>query len=162
YDGFRQKVTDARQTIRDSLSNDYVRKQFDSQALGIQGRVIINGGRYAGAQNREALANASAARVDSLTNNVRASETLEDFEQRLQELKVEGQSQADLGGANQEWADNHVWKLQSAARAKRIQDITRSDAIEGKRMFDDAMKKGQLHGNDIDKTWNFVQGHLYH
>lgn len=161
-DGYRAKINSLRQEIRDGLPNDMARKMYDSQALGIQNRLIQSGSSWAATQNRHAANNASQARIDSAVSASRYSMDDDQFEENLKVIEQQARDQADLGGLDKDSADQHVWKWQSAARAKRIQDATRSDPIAAKRMFDEAMDKGQLHGNDVDKTWNLVQSHLDH
>ena len=162
HEGFTKGINDLRQSFRDSLPNDMARKMFDSEALGIQARLLIAGGRHAASQNASAAQNASQARIDSAVNSSRYGASEEDFNAQLGVIERQARDQADLAGLDKDSADQHVWKWQSAARAHRIQDVARNDPLAAKKMFDEAMSAGQLHGNDVDKTWNFVQGHLDH
>lgn len=158
-DAYPQYIEDlkaARSKISGGLPNEMAQKLFDSQSLSTMGRTIFNGAGHAGQQNKVYANQTSAAKVDAISNQVLANPKDEDaFQDGLQDAEDEVRFQfKDMGDdvADQKWAQkkSELW-------SERIKGM-KNEPNAAQKMLDQAIKDGDIQGEDIAKMTNLVQG----
>lgn len=161
YPQYIKDLQDARKGIRDGLSNDMSGKLFDSQSLSTMGRTIFNGAGHAATQNKAFALNSSKSRVQAIGDQ--ALQTPADeagFLQGLAQTKseVEASMQLNQGaGPDDDITKEAVTQATSKLWSNRIQGLTKTQPIQAGKMLEQAIKSGQVRGEDIGKLTNLVQ-----
>jgi hypothetical protein len=155
---YMQDQQAARESIRDSLSNPMAQKMYDSSSLNFMGRNIFNAAGHAAQQTKVAANNASAARVDTLTNNIGENPNDEEgFQKSVKAIAAETRSQGANGGWSEDQikatTDNNI----SSAVSKRIVGLARTDPFAAQRMFDQATDGKNLNPNDAARVQATIQ-----
>lgn len=155
---YMQDQQAARESIRDSLSNPMAQKMYDSSSLNFMGRNIFNAAGHAAQQTKVAANNASAARVDTLNNNIGENPNDEEgFQKSVKAIAAETRSQGVNGGWSEDQikatTDNNI----SSAVSKRIVGLARTDPFAAQRMFDQATDGKNLNPNDAARVQATIQ-----
>jgi hypothetical protein len=162
YPDYVKGLQDARSDIRDGLSNGMSQKLFDSQSLSTMGRTIFNGAGHAATQNKEFALNSSKSRVQAIGDTALAQPTDDaGFAAGLAQTKAEVEASMQLNqgaGPDDDLTKEAVVQAQSKLWANRIQGLTKTQPIAAGKMLEQAVKDGQVRGEDIGKLTNLVQG----
>lgn len=160
-DAYPQYIKDlqgARQDIRGGLSNEMSGKLFDSESLSTMGRTIFNGAGHAATQNKQYAVSASQARIDAVSDRTLAQPQDEDaFQDGLQDAEDEIRAQGQLKGLAPEAVDQAVSNQTSALWSQRIKGLVRTQPITASKLLDQAIKDGDVQGEDIAKLTNLTQ-----
>ena len=158
YPKYISDLQDARKGLRDGLSNDMSAKLFDSQSLSTMGRTIFNGAGHAATQNKVYALGASKARVDAIGDRTLGTPQDEDaFQDGLADTEDEIRAQGQLQGQAPEAVDQAVSQAKSGLWGQRIKGLVKTQPITAGKMLDQAVKDGEVQGEDIGKLTNLVQ-----
>ena len=161
-DAYPQYIQDLAQTRKDigaGLSNPMAQKLYDGQSLSTYGRTVFNGAGHAATQNKVYALSASQAKVDAISNRTLSMPQDEDaFQDGLQDSEDEVRSQGALKGMDPDAIDLAVANQKSALWSQRIKGIVKTQPIQAGKMLDQAIKDGEVQGEDIAKLTNLVQG----
>src|SRR5215467_2647404 len=160
YEQYQNDVQAIRQKWRDSLTNPAAQRMYDAEGLAIQRRLILSGASHAATQNWDASRLADQARIDSAISTLRYGMNPNDQKGQFDTVETTANKMADDMGMDADARASFVWKWKSAAKAHLIEDVARNHPIEAKQMLLDSLDKRELHSQDIDKVWSFVDGHL--
>lgn len=152
-----QDLQDLRVSTRSGL-NPMAAKMYDASSLSFMGRNIFNAAGHSGQQMKVSANNAADARIDTASNNI--GENPRDdigYQRGKRVIESEIDRKADLGGWTPEQTEASKLNAVSAASAKRIVGLARTDAIGAKSMFDAASKSGALSPVDASKVEATVQ-----
>src|SRR5262249_324146 len=138
--------------VRDGLSNDRVRKDFDRAALSIQRQYTISGARHAASENRVSVANSIQSEIQAGIDTAGDSKRPQEFDQSLRNIDISSRQHADFMGLDPASGAQLSFKNQSAARAERIMSLNRTNPVAAKQEMEDAISKGQLHWQDRDRV----------
>ena len=160
-DAYPQYITDlqdARRGVRDGLSNGMSQKLYDSESLSTMGRTIFNGAGHAATQNKVYAVGASKARVDAISDRTLSTPQDEDaFQDGLQDAEDETRAQGQLQGWGGDQIDQAVSQQTSGLWSQRIKGLVKTQPITAGKMLDQAVKDGDVQGEDIAKLTNLVQ-----
>jgi hypothetical protein len=158
YPKYISDLQDARKGLRDGLSNDMSAKLFDSQSLSTMGRTIFNGAGHAATQNKVYALGASKARVDAIGDRTLGTPQDEDaFQDGLDDTEDEIRAQGQLQGQAPGVVDQAVSQAKSGLWGQRIKGLVKTQPIVAGKMLDQAVKDGEVQGEDIGKLTNLVQ-----
>lgn len=158
---YEKELTDARTRIRGSLSNPMAQKMYDSSTLSTFTRTNLYGASYSGEQNRHYAVSASTARVKTISDEVLANPNDDvAFQSNLAKAQDEIRSQTQIvSGAGPEDPITKAAVAQKTSElwSQRISGVAQHEPVTAGKMLEQALKAGQLQGEDIAKTTNFVQ-----
>lgn len=159
YPRYISDLQDARKGIRDGLPNSMAQKLFDSQSLSTMGRTIFNGAGHAATENKKYALGASKARVDAISDQT-LSQPADDkaFATGLDTAEQEVRAQGQLAGIGDEATNQAVATERSRLWSQRITGMAKQAPIQAGKWLDQAVKSGDLRGEDIAKVTNIVQG----
>jgi hypothetical protein len=158
YPQYIEDVRKARSGIRDGLSNGMSQKLFDTQSLSTMGRTVFNGAGHAATQNKVYANNSSESRIQAIGDNtLSAPQDDASFRNGLNEVEIEVRSQGGLKGWDEEQVNEAIRQRKSWLWSQRIQGLAKSEPIRAGEMLEDAIKKGEVRGQDIAKLTNLTQ-----
>jgi hypothetical protein len=146
----RQAQQDLWQRTRDGLSNPMAQKMFDAKSLGIIARATSRGAWHAAQENRSATSNAYQSEIDAAIDTAINAKTPEEFKQKIDQIDS---TTKDFGAANglaPESAEQLAFKYKSKAEANYIKGVNRRDPVLARKLMDEAIEAGRLHGSDRD------------
>jgi hypothetical protein len=158
YPKYIQDLQDARKGIRDGLPNSMAQKLFDSQSLGTMGRTIFNGAGHAAIENKKYAIGASDARIGAI-NNQALTQPEDDraFIDGVNKVEQEVRAQGALAGIGDEATEQAVAQAKSRLWSQRITGMAKQGPIQAGKWLEEAVKRGDLRGEDIAKVTNIVQ-----
>lgn len=158
YPKYIQDLQEARKGIRDGLPNAMSQKLFDSQSLGTMGRTIFNGAGHAATENKRYALGASNARIGAI-NDQTLSLPQDDraFTDGLTKVEQEVRAQGALAGIGEDATEQAVSQAKSKLWSQRIVGMAKQAPIQAGKWLEDAVKRGDLRGEDIAKVTNIVQ-----
>jgi len=160
YAGFRDSNDQLRQQIRDGMSNPAAAKMFDHTALSVTNRAIIAGADHAASQNRQAAATSATTAIEAAQDSAAYAADDNEFAGHLRTIQGRTQQFGDLAGMDADSIAQLTFKNQSKAIANRIDNTARTDPVAARKMLDESIESGKLHGQDRDRVESFVHSHL--
>lgn len=158
YPKYIQDLQDTRKDIGSGLSNSMSQKMFDASSLSTMGRTVFNGAGHAATQNKAYALGASTARVQAIGDRTLSTPADEDaFQDGLQDSEDEVRAQGQLNGWAPEMVDEKVAQTKSALWSQRITGMVKVQPFTAGKMLDQAVKDGEVQGEDIGKLTNVVQ-----
>lgn len=159
YPQYIQDLKDARKDIGDGLPNDMSRKLYDAGSLSTMGRTVFNGAGHAATENKNYALSASSARVQAIGDQALSTPADDDqFIDNLSDAEDEVRAQGQLKGLAPEAIDEAVAQTTSSLWGQRIQGLVKVQPFKAGEMLKDAIKDGDVRGEDIAKLTNLVQG----
>jgi len=159
YPQYIQDLQDTRKGIRDGLPNAMAQKLYDSQSLSTMGRTIFNGAGHAATENKKYALGASRARVDAISDQALGNPADDaGFKSGLATAEAEVRAQGQLAGIGDEATNQAVATERSRLWSQRITGMAKQAPIQAGKWLDEAVKSGDLRGEDIAKVTNIVQG----
>jgi hypothetical protein len=150
YPGYIQQLKDLREQTGGSL-NPAARKLYDGSTLGTLGRTIFNGAGHAATQDKMYAANSATAQIGANQDAARYARDDADFDSYLGKIEGDVRYRGGLGGWGPEQIEQDVFKEKSTAWAKRIENISRTEPIRARQMYNEQLAKHTLHSVDIDR-----------
>jgi hypothetical protein len=158
YPQYISDLKDARANVRNGLSNGMSAKLYDSESLSTMGRTIFNGAGHAATQNKVYAVGASEARVAAISDRTLSTPQDEDaFQDGLQDAEDEVRAQGQLKGWGGDQVEEAVSQQTSGLWAQRIKGLVKTQPITAGKMLEQAVKDGDVQGEDIAKLTNLVQ-----
>lgn len=158
YPKYIQDLQDARTGIRDNLSNGMSQKLFDGSSLSTMGRTIFNGAGHAATQNKQYALGASKARVAAMGDQALSTPADSDaFQDSLADTEDEVRAQGLLQGADPDSINQAVAQEKSKLWGNRITGLAKQQPFTAGKLLDQAIKDGEVRGEDIGKLTNLVQ-----
>jgi hypothetical protein len=155
--GYKDDMKKVREDVGATLSNPMSRKLYDSQSLSTYGRNIFNAAGHAASQLKVYSLGASQAKVEAIGNRTLSMPGDEDaFQDGLQDTEDEVRSQGALKGMAPEAIDEAVANQKSALWSQRIKGIVKSQPIQAGKMLEQAIKDGDIQGEDQGKLKDMV------
>lgn len=162
YKPFTKGIQDLRTEIRNSLSNDASRKLFDSSSLYTMSRTVFSAASHSATQNKKWALGASEARVAAAGDQALASPKDEAvFKENLDLARRETMQQGDLLGWDPDQLNQALAAKTSTLWSKRIDGLARTDPMKANKLLDEAIKRGDIRGEDIGKITNLVRQQVY-
>lgn len=158
YEDYTKDLQTLREDIGNQASNPAVGKLYNNSTLGVMGRHIFNGAGHAAQENKKWATGVSEARMQALRDSALQS-PLDDasFKVGVENTRREVLGQAALHGWDDEQTQQEMQKQESNLWSMRIAGLVRTNPLEAKRMFDDAVKNGGIRGEQIGKVNDMVQ-----
>lgn len=158
YPKYIQDLSDARKDIGAGLSNSMSQKLYDAGSLSTMGRTVFNGAGHAATQNKAYALSASGARIDAISDRTLSTPADDDaFQDGLSDAEDEVRAQGQLKGLAPEAIDEAVAQNTSSLWSQRIKGMVRVQPFTAGKMLDQAVKDGDVQGEDIAKLTNIVQ-----
>ena len=158
YPKYIQDLSDARKDIGAGLSNSMSQKLYDAGSLSTMGRTVFNGAGHAATQNKAYALSASGARIDAISDRTLSTPADDDaFQDGLSDAEDEVRAQGQLKGLAPEAIDEAVAQNTSALWSQRIKGMVRTQPFQAGKILDQAIKDGDVQGEDIAKLTNIVQ-----
>jgi len=158
YPKYIQDLQDARRDIGNGLSNSMSQKLYDAGSLSTMGRTVFNGAGHAATENKAYALGASTARVQAISDRTLSTPADEDsFQDGLQDSEDEIRAQGQLKGQAPEAIDEAVSNQKSELWSQRIKGLVKVQPFTAGKMLDQAVKDGDVVGEDIGKLTNIVQ-----
>lgn len=158
YPQYIEELKTTRQQIRDGLSNETSQKLFESASNGTMGRSIFNGAGHAAGENKKYALGASSARVSAIgSQTLSFPEDERAFKAGLVTTETEVRAQAQLMGLSPEATEEAVSLQKSKLHGERIRGLAKREPITAGKMLDEAVKSGEVRGEDIGKLTAIVQ-----
>jgi len=122
------------------------------------GRTIFNGAGHAATENKKYAIGASSARVAAISDQT-LSQPADDagFKDGLAKTEQETRAQAQLAGVGEDAENEAVAQAKSALWSQRITGMAKQAPIQAGKWLEEAVKAGDLRGQDIAKVTNLVQ-----
>ena len=139
-DGFPKYQADlqeARQGIREGLSNDAARRFFDSSALSTMSRSIFNGAGHAATENKKYALGASSARIEASQDSVYSSPDKVTRDESLATVEHEIRHQADIYGWDHDKTEEAVRKGKSSTLAHYITGLAKNEPFKAGEVLKD-------------------------
>jgi len=156
-----RKAQDAlRQQMRSTVSNPMAQKMFDSKTFGDFNRALFNGARHAAAENRSAIANSYQSELDAATDTAINAKTPEELRDKLGRIDSTAGDLAGSAGLADDSRAQLAFKYKSRATANYIEGLARRDPVAARKMLDEEIEGGRLHGNDRDRIEAKVHSQL--
>ncbi len=156
-----RKAQDAlRQQMRSTVSNPMAQKMFDSKTFGDFNRALFNGARHAAAENRSAIANSYQSELDAATDTAINAKTPEELRDKLGRIDSTAGDLAGSAGLADDSRAQLAFKYKSRATANYIEGLSRRDPVAARKMLDEEIEGGRLHGNDRDRIEAKVHSQL--
>jgi len=158
YPQYMEDLRKARTDIGAKLSNPMSQKLYDAGSLSTYGRTVFNGAGHAATQNKVYALGASQAKVDAIGNRTLGMPTDENaFQDGLQDSEDEVRAQGALKGMAPEAIDQAVAAQTSSLWSQRIKGLVKTQPIQAGKMLEQAIKDGEVQGEDIGKLTGLVQ-----
>lgn len=158
YPQYIKDLQDSRKDIRDGLSNPMSQKLFDTGSLSTMGRTIFNGAGHAATQNKAYAVGSSKARIDAIGDRTLGMPGDEGtFQSGLADVETEVRAQGQLAGWGDDQVNEAITQQKSALWSQRIQGLVKSQPLAASKMLDQAVKDGEVRGQDIARLTNMVQ-----
>lgn len=158
YPQYIKDLADARKDIGNSLSNPMSQKLYDAGSLSTMGRTVFNGAGHAATQNKAYALSASTARVDAISDRTLSTPADDNaFQDGLSDAEDEIRAQGQLKGLAPEAIDEAVAQNTSSLWSQRIKGMVKVQPFTAGKMLDQAVKDGDVQGEDIAKLTNIVQ-----
>lgn len=156
FEPYTQKLKALREQLRGGLKTGMSQKDFDSDSLSTMGRTIFNGAGHAATQNKQYVAGASAARVDSAGDSVFADPSEVNFKQSVATATREiRETQAPLAGWSPEKTQETVNQKVSELTLKRLVGMSRTAPFQAKDMLN--AEKANMTAEDYLKADQIVR-----
>ncbi len=156
YPKYQEDLEKTRTEIRNSLSNPASQRLYDSSSKSTMGRNIFNGAGFAATQQKQYVAGASTARVQTLMDQVIQTPDERTFRSSLSSVETEIRgSQAQIAGWSPEKTEEEVARAKSQLITNRTQGLARTDPWGAKDFLE--RNRGQLTALDVNKADNYVQ-----
>lgn len=156
YPKYQTDLEAERNKIRDGLSNDTVKKLYDSSTKSTMGRNIFNGAGHAATQQKQHVAGASTSRVDALMDQTIQSPDERTFISSLKSVEAEIRgTQAGIAGWSPEKAEEEVARAKSKLITNRVQGLSRTDPFAAQDFLE--KNRSSLIAADVNKADNFAQ-----
>jgi hypothetical protein len=158
YPQYMDDLRKARTDIGAGLSNHMSQKLYDAQSLSTMGRTIFNGAGHAATQNKLYAVQSSQSKVAAINDQVLGSPMDDEgFKTNLAEAEAQIRSQVALKGGDSAMADEAVAQNRSDLYSTKIKGMLRTNPIGAGKILDDAIKSGDVRGEDVMKMTNAVQ-----
>jgi len=158
YPKYIEELKQTRTSIRDGLTNETSQKLFESASNGTMGRSIFNGAGHAAGENKKYALGASNARVSAIgSQTLSFPEDERSFQEGMRTTETEVRAQANLMGLSPEATEEAVSLQKSKLHGERIKGLAKREPIVAGKMLDEAVKKGEVRGEDIGKLTAIVQ-----
>jgi hypothetical protein len=158
YPAYMESLKKARTDIGATLSNPMSQKLYDAGSLSTMGRTIFNGAGHAATQNKVYAVQSSQSKVDAINEQVLANPTDDSgFQSNLKEAEAQIRSQVALKGGDTAMADEAVAQNRSQLYAQKIKGMLKTQPIQAGKVLEDAIKSGDVRGDDIAKMTGAVQ-----
>lgn len=156
-----RKAQDAlRQQMRSEVSNPMAQKMFDSKTFGDFNRALFNGARHAASENRSAIANSYQSELDAATDTAINAKTPEELRDKLGKIDSTVGDLAGSAGLADDSRAQLAFKYKSRATANYIEGLSRRDPVAARKMLDEEIEGGRLHGSDRDRIEAKVHSQL--
>jgi hypothetical protein len=156
-----RKAQDAlRQQMRSTVSNPMAQKMFDSKTFGDFNRALFNGARHAAAENRSAIANSYQSELDASVDTAINAKTPEELRDKLGRIDATAGDLAGSAGLAEDSRAQLAFKYKSRATTNYIEGLSRRDPVAARKMLDEEIEGGRLHGADRDKVEAKVHSQL--
>jgi hypothetical protein len=156
--GYKDELTKAREDAGANLSNPMSRKLYDQASLSTFGRNMFNAAGHAGQQNKVYAVKSSESKVNAINNQVLGMPyDDEGFKDNLAKSEQEIRSQAALQGGDQAMADEAVAQNKSYLYSTKVRGMLKDKPLEAGEFAKQAIKDGNIRGEDIGKITNMVQ-----
>lgn len=153
-----ETLKNTRQRIRDSLPNDFARRQFDSQSLSVLTWNVSAWSRYAAGEGKKYAVQASDARIESLRDQTLvAPEDELLYKRAVAETVKEVNQQAELFGWSPDLKNQNLSERISTLTTKRIEGLAKRAPFLAKDVLDKAIARGEIRGEDIARATNLVR-----
>lgn len=158
YPQYISDLKDARTGLRDGMSNGMSQKLYDSESLSTMGRTIFNGAGHAATQNKQYAVGSSKARVQAIADRTLSTPNDDDaFIDGLSDAEDETRAQGQLQGWGDDQTNEAVAQTTSKLWSQRIQGMAKSQPLQADKLLQQAVKDGDVQGEDISKLTNLVQ-----
>ncbi len=138
--------------------NSMSQKLYDAGSLSTMGRTVFNGAGHAATQNKAYALSASGARIDAISDRTLSTPADDDaFQDGLSDAEDEVRAQGKLKGLAPEAIDEAVAQNTSSLWSQRIKGMVKVQPFQAGKMLDQAVKDGDVQGEDIGKLTNIVQ-----
>ncbi len=157
YPKFIQDLKDTRTSVRDGLSNETSQKLFESASNGTMGRSIFSGAGHAASENKKYAMGAADARIAAGGDQALSFPTDDrSFKASMEQTEADVRAKANLAGLSPDAEEEAVSMQRSKLWGQRIQGMSKQDPITAGKWLDEAVKKGDVRGEDIAKLTNVV------
>jgi hypothetical protein len=148
----------ARESIRNGLSNPMVQKLYDADSRSFEARTIFNGAGHSAHENTSYAIGAAASRVSAARNAALVDPTDEaGFQQHVQDTIQNVNAQWQLKGADQDTIDNAQHTAVSNLYRDRVTALARTQPFTAEKIFNQAVKDGKINGDDIGRLTSIVR-----
>jgi hypothetical protein len=156
----RQAQDELRKQVRSTVSNPQAQKMFDSKTFGDFNRALFNGARHAAAENRSAINTSYQSEIDAAADTAVNAKTPEEFKQKLNQIDSTTKDFGANSGLDADATAQLAFKNKSKATANYIEGLARRDPVAARKMLDEEIEAGRLHGSDRDKIEARVHSQL--
>jgi len=148
---------------REALTSPYAQRAFDNETRLQQARTVMSSADHAATQNRQFLQSASAARVNA---SVLASQANPKSRETYEAGLASNQREIEASSTGQPpEAKALALQLANSNLTLKTAQAMAEDGDEGpakaKRFLEEAMKRGTIVGDDINKASTFIQKKLH-
>lgn len=151
-----------RRTIRNEVGNPEVQRLYDSETRRVMTQNAIAGSTYAASEQKKYFSAAGVAKTQAIKDQALQDPMNEGlFRDGIESIKQEALQQARLHNWSQEVYEQYQAKNISDMWANRITGLARTEPIAAKKMFDDAMGRGEIRGEQVGKVNTVVQQGLW-
>lgn len=162
YPAYMEELKRARLEIRDTLSNSAAQRKYDGPSQNTMAYTIYQGAGHSATQQKAWVTQAAAARVE-----IAQRETLNNpndevaFQRSVNDTRVQVESMQAVNGWSDDKTANVATEATSGLWSNRIQGLARKEPFKAKALFDEAVKRRDIQGPDIEKTERVVQTQMY-
>jgi hypothetical protein len=156
----REAQDKLRKEVREGLSSPIVQKMYDAKTFGDFNRALFNGARHAAAENRSAISNSYQAEIDAAADTAINAKSPEEFNRKLQQIDSTTRDFGASSGLPSDAVEQLAFKHKSRATVNYIEGLARRDPVAARKVLDENIEAGTLHGADRDRIEARVHSQL--
>ena len=160
---YTQDLQDARDKLRQGLTNPSSQKLYDASSLSTMGRTIFNGAGHSAEQLKQASIGAAGSQVQAATDATLGNPNSEaDFQAGLQKGANAVRAQGNLRGLTEEQIQQNIVDNTSNMTLSRIQGFVNQGKPEvAQSLLQKALADGSIRGQNIGAVTSMVEKGLY-
>lgn len=158
YASFQKNLVDLREKYRSDLDNPMAQSRYDADSYNLMGRLFMNGAAHSAEQLKQYSVSTNKAAIESASNAVQVNPADEKgYQAGLGIAEKNAREMAAAHGLSPEDTEQQVAIARSNVTMGRISAMARTDVIGAKKLFDEALSKGDLRGEAITSLQGMLQ-----
>lgn len=158
YPNFVKDINGMREEVGAGLSSDYAKQVYHQESRRLQSQTVVSAGAHAGDQFKHYLIGTEQSSINNSINDaVLHPEDESAFKLSLEKIKASSGMMKSFKGWSDEQAKDYENTQTSKAVFERATTLARTKPQAAQKVLDDAVKAGQISGEEAGKAGTFIR-----